>query len=184
MASSVVLTVKVDETQAVMQTLLQKNATKDREVALELSRFFKDLANKRVRGVVDIQTGSAAPVAASATLTLVSAIATDVAIIGPTTLTASSTPANENQWEIDGADDTADALSLATAINAHSTLSQAVTASSAAGVVTVTAKQKGVSGNHINISSPDSTITASAANLGSGTGGVTEAASSYNLGIT
>jgi len=46
-----------------------------------------------------------------------------------------------------------------------------VTATNVAGVITITAKQKGVVGNFINLSSGDSTISASAANLGSGTGG-------------
>jgi len=55
-------------------------------------------------------------------------------------------------------------------------------ATAAGAVVTVTCKVKGVVGNAINISSPDSTITASAANLAGGTGCVTEAATSYDFG--
>jgi phage tail sheath gpL-like len=182
MACSLVVTVKLDDTQARALQFYQVSG-KPRRAAKALEQLFRDLGSQQVRGVIDVQSGSAAPVAASATLTLASAVATDAITIGPVTLTASSTPANENQWEIDGADDTADAASLAAAINAHSTLSQVVTATSEDEVVTVTAKQKGVVGNFINISSADATITASGANLSGGTGGVTDAAVSSSLGI-
>lgn len=183
MACSLILTVKSEKTQAQIQDLLQINATKDREAALNISGFFKDLASKAHRGTVDVQTGSAAPVAASGTLTLVSAIATDEITIGTTTFTATSTPTLSTDWEIDGASDALDAAALAAAINAHATVSQIVTASSASNVVTITAKQKGVVGNFIPISSADATITASGAFLTGGTGGVTEAAYSYSLGL-
>jgi len=183
MASSLVLTIKSEKTQAQLQDMLQISTAKDREAGLNLSSFFKDLASKAHRGVVDVQTGSAAPVAASGTLTLVSAIATDAITIGTTTFTATSTPTLSTDWEIDGADDTADAASLAAAINAHATVSQIVTASSALGVVTITAKQKGVVGNFIPISSADATITASGAFLTGGTGGVTEASTQFAFGL-
>jgi hypothetical protein len=127
-------------------------------------------------GAAYIQSSSSDPVSASGTLTLVSAIATDAITIGTVTLTASSTPANENQWEIDGASDTADAASLAAAINAHTVLGKIVSATSALGVVTVSSLQKGVVGNFIPLSSADATITASGAFLTGGTGGATSAA--------
>ena len=127
-------------------------------------------------GDVYVQGSTSDPVAASGTFTLVSAIATDLVVIGTETLTASSTPANENQWEIDGASNTLDAASLAACINAHSVLSKQVVATSALGVVTVTALQKGVVGNMIPISSPDTTITESGAFLTGGTGGATSSA--------
>lgn len=183
MACSLVLTVKSEKTQAQVQDLLQISTVKDREAGLNLSGFFKDLAAKVHRGVVDVQTGSAAPVAASGTLTLVSAIATDAITIGTTTFTATSTPTLSTDWEIDGASDTLDAASLAAAINAHATVSQIVTASSATNVVTITAKQKGVVGNFIPLSSADATITASAAFLTGGTGGVTEASTQFSFGL-
>lgn len=122
-------------------------------------------------GDVYVSGSTSDPVAASGTLTLTSAIATDAVTIGKTTLTASSTPANENQWEIDGASNTLDAASLAAAINAHSALSLIVSASSATNVVTITALQKGVIGNYIALSSADATIVASATYLASGAGG-------------
>lgn len=183
MASSLVLTIKSDKTQAVNQTAFQLNANKGKEAMLALSQLFKELASRNHRGVVDIQTGSAAPVAASATFTLVSVVATDTVTIGPTTFTFTSDPSLETDVEVDGATDADDATALAAAINAHSTVGQVVTAEAASNVVTVTAKQKGVVGNFINFSSGDATITASGANLSGGTGGVTEAATSFERGI-
>lgn len=181
--SSIVITVKSELSQSHAQQRFQFEAGKPKEEALALSDLFQRIAGGNLSAAVDVQTGSADPVAASGTLTLVSAVATDAITIGTTTFTATSTPTLSTHWEIDGADDTADAASLAAAINAHATVSQIVTATSALGVVTITAKQKGVVGNFIPLSSADATITASAAFLAGGTGGVTEAAVSYSLGI-
>lgn len=160
----------------------KQDSSLDHEAIRDIVNHLQALASGNEKGTVYAQSGTANPVAASGTLTLVSAVATDAITIGATTLTASSTPANENQWEIDGASDTLDAVSLAAAINAHSTLSQIVTATSALGVVTVTAKQRGVVGNAINLSSADATITASGANLSGGTGGATDTAATYAFG--
>lgn len=165
------LTIKTSKDPAVF-----KKVSQDRENLTALINLLSGFAIGANQGTVDVQSSSDDPVAASGTLTLVSAIATDAVTIGKTTLTASSTPANENQWEIDGASDTLDAASLAACINAHETLSLIVTATSATNVVTVTAKQKGVLGNHIALSSADATITASATYLADGAGGATNAA--------
>ena len=183
MSSSIMLTIKSDKTQAENQQYLQLATNQDQKGCLALASLFKQIAEQRHRAIVDVQTGAVAPVAASGTLTLVSVIATDACTIGSETFTFSSTPSGENQVEVDGADDTADALALATAINAHSVCSQIVVASSALGVVTITALQKGVVGNFINLSSADATMTASAANLEGGLGGITEAATVYTMGI-
>ena len=153
-----------------------KQASQDQENLNRIINLISGVAIGAVQATIDVQSSSDNPVAASGTLTLTSAIATDAVTIGKTTLTASSTPANENQWEIDGASDTLDAASLAAAINAHSALSLIVTATSAAEVVTITAKQKGVLGNYIALSSADATIVASATYLASGAGGSTNAA--------
>jgi len=181
--SSLVITVKSEEVQADLQAKYKIETGKPQEEALRLSELFRNFASKNRSASFDVQTGSASPVAASATFTLVSAIATDSITIGPVVMVATSTPTLSTDWEIDGASDTLDAASLAAAINAHPTLSQIVTASSATNVVTVAAKQKGVVGNYIACSSQDATITASAAYLSGGTGGVTEVAVNYSCGI-
>lgn len=169
--ATLVVTVKTSK-----DVSLFKQASQDRENLNRLINLLSGVNIGAIQATVDVQSASADPVAASGTLTLVSAIATDAVTIGKTTLTASSTPANENQWEIDGADDAADAASLAAAINAHSVLSTIVSATSASNVVTIRALQKGVVGNHIALSSADATITASATYLANGAGGATNAA--------
>tara|TARA_R110002126_G_scaffold64691_2_gene165609 strand:- start:96 stop:635 length:540 start_codon:yes stop_codon:yes gene_type:complete len=157
-----------------------KKPGQDRENLNRISNYINSIATGRRQAHVDVSNSLAAPVAAAGTFTLVSAIATDVAVIGTITMTATSTPTTDLHWEIDGADDTADALSLATAINANPTLSEFVVATVAAGVVTVTAHQKGVLGNQVSISSVDSTITASGAFLTGGLGGAKDAPESIS----
>jgi len=185
MASTMVLTVQSDETQALLQQLFQLNSNKKRDTALALAAYFKDLASGRRRGILDVQTGSAAPVAASQTLTLVSVVATDEVIIGTETLTFTSSPSTEDDVEVDGAADADDALALYNAINVHSVLSTQIVATVASGVVTITALQKGVIGNALNVSTTGGTITiaASGTHLVGGTGGVEEATSQYALGL-
>ena len=183
MSSSLVLTVKADESQSFIQQILQLSANKDREAALALSRYFRDLAGTRTRGSLDVQTGSAAPVAASATWTLDTVVATDTVTIGPITFTGTDTPSTSLHFDTSLASDALIAADIARAVNEHATTSQIVVASADGDVVTVTALAKGVAGNFIPISDADSTITTSAAFLSGGTGGVTEAGSSFSLGL-
>ena len=157
-----------------------KKPGQDSENLKRIASYLSQITYGTKAASVDISDSAAAPVAASATLTLVSAIATDAITIGTITMTATSTPTTDLHWEIDGADDTADALSLANAINANPTLTEVVVATVAAGVVTVTAHQKGVIGNQIPISSADATITASGAFLAGGLGGSKDAAETFS----
>ncbi len=183
MAASVVLTIESDLSQGELQSRLRVGAAKPREGLQAAKVFLNGIAAGAHRAKIAVQTGSAAPVAASGTFTLASVVATDACTIGTTTFTFTSTPTLSTDVEVDGADDTADAAALAAAINAHATVSQIVTASAASAVVTITAKQKGVVGNFIPISDADSTITTSGAFLTGGTGGVTEAEQLYALGL-
>jgi len=181
--ASLVLTLKTDETQARLQQDFQIDTGKPKEAALALAEHFKKVAGGITRASIDVQTGSADPVAASGTFTLASVVEDDAITIGTVTLTAKDSPSGENQFQTGGEDDTADAVVVAAAINDHSTLSQIVTATSAAAVVTVTSKIKGVIGNQLAISETGDTITASGSFLSGGTGGSTDAASTYSLGI-
>jgi phage tail sheath gpL-like len=181
MSSSLVITINSDRADIAS---IVKDTSADKEGIISLANFLRAGVGGNANMSVDAQyNASAAPVAASGTLTLVSAIATDAITIGTQTFTFSSTPANENQVEVDGASDTADAAALAAAINAHSVMGQIVSASSALGVVTITALQKGVVGNMIALSSADATITASAATLTGGTGGACSASVTYSAGL-
>ena len=163
-----------------VDTATFKKPGQDTENLKRIASYINQLAYGTKAGSVDISDSATAPAAASGTFTLASAIATDAVTVGQETFTASSTPANENEWEIDGADDTADAAALAAAINAHSTIGKIITATSAAAVVTITASTKGSYGNQIPFSSADGTITASAAFLSGGTGGSEDAAESFS----
>jgi phage tail sheath gpL-like len=173
MANSLVLTISTTKDPAQF-----KKAGQDQANLVRLINLLSGFAGGALQGTIDIQSDSSSPTAASGTLTLTSAIATDAITIGTVTLTASSTPAGEDEWEIDGADDAADAASLATAINAHSVLSKVVSAEASSNVVTITALQKGVVGNQIPISSADATIVASGSFLSGGTGGAASASES------
>ena len=132
------------------------------------------LSSGAIRGSAYIQTSGSNPVAASATATLATAVADNAIVIGITTLTAKAEPANENQFLVTGSD-TVVAAALAAAINVHTVLSLSVSATSAAGVVTITAKQRGTIGNHILISKSGAPITLSGAALAGGTGGAQSA---------
>jgi phage tail sheath gpL-like len=110
-------------------------------------------------------------VAATGTVTCASASAADTVTINGTAFTAvSGTPAG-NQFKV-GVSDTADAASLVSAINASATaiVSNHVTASSALGVVTLTAKVPGHVGNAITLASSNGTrLAVSGARLTGGT---------------
>lgn len=115
------------------------------------------------------------------TLTLVDVVADDVAIVNGNSYTFKVAPVSLGDVLI-GADDTEDAANLAAAINAVEKaygnglgeVAADVVATSALGVVTLTAAEEGTGGNSIAISAAPVTITASGANLagGTATGGV------------
>lgn len=108
------------------------------------------------------------------TLTFVSVIATNTILINGVTFTCVASGATGNQFNVGGTD-TLTAVAAAAAINASVTalVSGYVTATSALGVVTITAVASGLPGNGFTISSPNGTITASGARLTGGTNGTT-----------
>lgn len=181
MASSFVLTVKANRSSTDMEARCKQASSSPREQAQLLAGFFRDLASGADGASIDLQTASAAPVAASGTITLASC-ATDTVTIGGVTFTGSGSPSGDTQFETDG-NDTADAAALAAKINAHPTLSKVVSATSALGVVTVTCLVKGVIGNFITLSETGTTITVSGATLSGGTGGAQGTATTYSLGL-
>lgn len=115
---------------------------------------------------------------ASATVTVVNANVTadDTLKIGAMTLTAKASGATTNQFNI-GASATLTAAAIALAINSYS--SSLLTATSAAGVVTVKAAQTGTMGNAIAVTVTEGTpggMTPSAAAL---SGGLADSAVAY-----
>lgn len=112
---------------------------------------------------VDIhQNATTDPVAASGTVTISSGSGTITATIGGVaiSITWATTDANS-------------AALLAAAINANTNalIAGLISASSAVGVVTVSAKQKGALGNHVTLAASGTGATASGARLTGGTGG-------------
>jgi phage tail sheath gpL-like len=90
---------------------------------------------------------------ASGTITLTGAgAANDTILINGVTFTAQASGATGNQWNV-GANATASAVAIAAAINASASalVNQHVTATSAAGVVTITSVVRGVYGNAVTI---------------------------------
>lgn len=121
-------------------------------------------------------------VRAQGILTFDTVIATDVCVVSGITYTFIATPATAYDVDV-GSDDTVSAANLVLAINATGTgvattyyetgtlENPGVVASSAAKVVTLTAKVPGTIGNGVILNSVDSTITADAATLGTATAG-------------
>lgn len=180
--SSLILQLKLEDSQSVLQNRFKVNANKKKRFAIEVSDLFRAIAGGHKRAVVDIATSSSDPVAASATATLVSVAADETIVIGAVTLTAKASPSGENQFDQSG-DDDEDAASLAAKINAHSVLSEVVSASVASNVVTITSKIKGVIGNQIALTG-DTGITVSSAFLASGAGCAEDSVQSFELGIS
>jgi phage tail sheath gpL-like len=139
-----------------------------------------------LKGVIHMSASTETPAAATGTITLVSAVATNNVVIGKTTFTFTSTPTSNTATavdvEVDGANDTADAAALAAAINANALgAAKYVYATSAAGVVTLTSRFVGDIGNLINLSKTGAPITVSASYLAGGTGGAGPVANPVSL---
>lgn len=139
-----------------------------------------------LKGVIHLSASTETPAAATGTITLVSAVATNSVTIGKTTFTFSSTPTSNTATavdvEVDGADDTADAAALAAAINANALgVAKYVYATSALGVVTLTSRFVGDIGNLINLSKSGAPITVSGTYLSGGTGGAGPLAAPLSL---
>ena len=95
MASSLVLTLSMEDSQAVLQQRLQPGTNNAREVATQLEVLMKKLKGGQLRSSLSVQTAAAAPVAASGTWTLVSVVATDEADLGGVAFTFTATPTLE-----------------------------------------------------------------------------------------
>lgn len=148
------------------------------DFAARAQRLFSELACGAKRGSVLVDGDTTA---ATGTFTLDTVIATDAVSINGVTFTCVASGATGNQFNV-GASDTDTATALAAAINASSSalVSEHVTASSSAAVVTITALYGGTPGNAITIASADGTITASGARL---TGGADGTEASYSYGV-
>jgi hypothetical protein len=176
--SSLVLTFKGADVSG-----LKKDSTLKVDGAQGIINHLAALQSGAKPGTVYVSSGSANPVAATASIAVTHANVTnaDTTTICNTVITAATSGNGTTSWTI-GADATADAVALAACINANSTLSQIVTASIAvAGTVTLTAKARGVVGNGLALATSDATAFGLTAFAG-GTGGITDASATWAFG--
>lgn len=117
------------------------------------ANFLVALSAGEVSAALQIVPCDSAAVRASATLTFSGLpVAAETCAIGGVTFTARASGATGNEFNI-GADATATGAALAAAINASATalIAREITASAAAGVVTISASVPGARGNMIAI---------------------------------
>lgn len=161
-----------------VQNAVFDNKTEPRELAERLGALIAGMAGGSYPGTISV-IPTATLVAASGTATLTNVIATDAMAIAGVTFTAVASGATSVQFNV-GANDTETAANLAAAINANTTSNKYVTATSALTVVTITAKQPGLVGNLITLTSADTTIVVTGSGfLASGAGSPTAAVYSY-----
>lgn len=142
------------------RVLSQASFSLDRRRALaQLGNFVIGLASGTEQGTVSYATDAADWVAASGTVTISSGSGSIAAIINGVTISVT--------W---ATSDTNTATLLAAAINAsvNALVAPFVSATSALGVVTITADQKGVQGNSITLAASGTGATASGARLAGG----------------
>lgn len=165
-----------------------RSSTDPRGEATALSHLFKRLAAGTISGSIIAQKAAVAAVRASGTITTIYAElgAADVVVIAGITITCvTGTPSGFTQWK-KVTDATVTSANLAAAINGLTTLNIYVSATSALGVVTVTANQAGVIGNLISLAETSASATGlvvSAAALAGGTGGASSAPVTYSRGL-
>jgi len=185
MSVQVVLTITANESEERLNQLLDQETSKPKEWMQQLRNFLIRVVSTDIPSTIDQQIDGGDAVAASGTFTFSNTAANnDTVLINGVTFTAKTSGATGNQFNI-GASATASAANLAAAINASATalVSGLVSATSALGVVTVTARAKGVTGNAVTIAEgvdSGSVITVSGARL---TGGTDATANTYRFGI-
>lgn len=183
MTVSLVLTVNVSKADV---NDYVKDTTDPRGECKALSTLFSSLASGAISGSVIVQKSSAASVSASGTVTLTYASTANndtVTIAGVTLTCVTGTPSGYTQFKKE-TDATKTASNMVTAINNLTTLNKYVRATSALGVVTVSANQAGVVGNLITLATSNGTgFAVSAAALAGGTGGAVEAQTTYSRGL-
>ncbi len=115
MASTIEITVNSELTQAQAQALVQLSGDRPKEGLRAIKNLFSAIPGQ-TRAVIGVKTSAAAPVAASATWTLATVIATDVANLGKDAFTFSAgAPATQNDVNVTVA--TAKAFASATDID-------------------------------------------------------------------
>jgi hypothetical protein len=162
------------------EEMLETSTSNPQEQCRKLEQFFRRLNSGNINGNFETFTDDTALARASGTITCATVVADNTVTINGVTLTGKASPSGETQFDSDGSD-TVVAAAIAACINANSSLTGIVTATSAAAVVTVSAYSKGLMGNAITLASSGATLAVSAARLAGGTGSG-EAPVSYTFG--
>lgn len=164
-----------------------RSSTDPRGECIRLERLFRRLGAGTISGNIVAQKAAVAAVRSSGTVTLIynDLAANDTVTIAGITLTCVTGTPNTVQFKKETSA-TVTAANLAAAINALATVNIYVSATSALGVVTVTANQSGVVGNVISLAESSATptgIVVSAAALAGGAGGTSSAPVTYSRGL-
>lgn len=163
------LVIAHDETSANDQRDLYAETGLQELAGLKLMDFMKKVVSGTHPASVLTRINS---VKAAGTITLSSHVATNTVTVNGIAFTCMASGATGDQYNV-GADDTATAVNLVAAINANTTLDGMIVATSALGVVTVTALVPGELGNAITLAiSANGSV--SAARMAGGTNGDTE----------
>jgi phage tail sheath gpL-like len=149
---------KVTIPYSIVPSLLVDSA-QPRESCMRIGRLFRRVGGGGAGGTASVvcDTGTSGAVAASGTLTISGGAGAVGGTIGGTLVTVAHT-----------GNDTTSATALAAAIMADVTVNKYVSATSALGVVTVTAIQPGTIGNGITLVASGTGVTASGAKLANG----------------
>lgn len=163
------------------KSLVDTDTSNPKTWANKFFNFFRAAKSGIYNSQIEMVTSSTNLVRASGTVTVASISAGDTITINGTTLTSSATPSGQSQFLSTGSD-TVVAAAIVTCINAHTSLTGIVTATSSAGVVTVSAAVKGLIGNCITLASSNGVrLAVSGSRLASGAG-MDGSAVAYGLG--
>jgi phage tail sheath gpL-like len=163
------LVVAQDETSTNVQRDLYAETGYKELAGLKIGNYLKNCISGAHPAVIQTKINA---VKASGTITLSSHVATNTVTVNGIPFTCVASGATGNQYNV-GADDTETAVNLAAALNANTTLDGMLVATSALGVVTVTALVPGELGNAITLAiSANGSV--SAARMAGGTNGDTE----------
>lgn len=132
--------------------LLKKDVGSPQESIVSIANYMERLALGCSLGgaSVNMQVAESGGAAATGTITLSSFVATNTLTVGTQTFTSSATPSGNNQFLSTGGD-TVVAAAATVKINAHPSLLGTATATSALGVITITASKKTTMGNNIDL---------------------------------
>lgn len=185
MAAHLVVVIDVDDmSQTELQNRYQHDNGRHKNIR-GVRELLKRVMSGAAPGTIQTQLCANASVKASATVTCVYASAvdgTDDITIAGSTLSVEAAPSGESQWD-SGSSNATMADNLAAAINAHSTISQLVSAASdGVDTVTITALLPGDIYNQIDLAETGNGMTLSGANLAGGSGLDSSTVNSYAFG--